>query len=122
MVHFLLDKGANINAVDKDMRTPLLRPTAIRFGHMAAARALCTRGANLEARDSSYRSALHAAAEKDDGRGIDLLVEAGASIRSVNRYGGTPLHSAADHLLYVQAMTALLKHSAGTNIVNIRRS
>lgn len=97
-MHFLLDKGANINAVDKDMRTPLLRLYGLATWLPHELFALVEPTWKL-ARDSSYRSARHAAAEKDDGRGIDLLVEAGASIRSVNRYGGTPLHSAADHLL-----------------------
>ena len=90
MMHFLLDKGANINAVDKDMRTPLLRLYGLATWLPHELFALVEPTWKL-ARDSSYRSALHAAAEKDDGRGIDLLVEAGASIRSVNRYGGTPL-------------------------------
>ncbi|MCJ1388164.1 Ankyrin-2 [Xylographa bjoerkii] len=84
----LLDRGANIEARDCDLETPL---------HIASgetARLLLSRGANIEAQNKRKQTALHVAAIKPDELMIRLLLDNGADIEARDDQQNTPLQVA----------------------------
>jgi len=80
MVSMLLERGANIEAVDDLGMTALLEAAA--NGHISVVRLLAEKGgkAALEVRNSTGSSALVCAAEKGHAEVVKALVEAGADI------------------------------------------
>lgn len=94
-VTVLLSSGANVEARDRDGRTPLLLAT--HGNHVEVARLLIAAGADVNAKDSmSDTPFLYAGAE---GRNeiLKMTLQAGADLASTNRYGGTALIPAAHH-------------------------
>lgn len=90
-----LSSGANVEARDRDGRTPLLLAT--HGNHVDVARLLIAAGADVNAKDSiSDTPFLYAGAE---GRNeiLKMTLQAGADLASTNRYGGTALIPAAHH-------------------------
>lgn len=96
-VRLLLDRGADIAAVDHKRYTPLL--TAVQCGDKALALVgmLLERGANLEDRDNINRTALHLAAANKGIRTVGLLLERGADANAQDDQQRTPLHVAVEH-------------------------
>ncbi|DBA88628.1 TPA: hypothetical protein ACH3X1_016476 [Trebouxia sp. C0004] len=87
----LLDKGADLNRVDKFDWTPL---------HSAACRnkdiaqLLLDRGANVSVADNNGFTPLHRAAMT--GKDVaQLLLDSGADVKATSNYGTSPLHLAA---------------------------
>ncbi|CAI9719233.1 transient receptor potential cation channel subfamily A member 1-like isoform X3 [Octopus vulgaris] len=117
-VHFLLDRGADINALDSHGRTPLL--LAASKGHWEMVQVLIKRGANLLVKDESYRNFLHLAIENGSHLNLfwnslrkhskDLLNERDIS-------GWTPLHYAAK-MGHLTAIDDLMKLGAIVNLKN----
>ena len=77
VIHFLLEKGADINARDEYKWTPL--HMAAESNKAEAVKSLIDRGADIRARDSDARTALHRAAEHNSGDAITVLLEAASA-------------------------------------------
>ncbi|TKY61090.1 Potassium channel SKOR [Spatholobus suberectus] len=120
---FLVEKGVNINSADKFGTTPLLEAIKNGHEEVASvlvnAGAILTiddvgnflcmtvakkeldllkrvlaYGINPNAKNYDQRTALHIAASEGLFTMVELLLEAGASVLSKDRWGNTPLHEA----------------------------
>lgn len=93
----LLAKGARVDALDRDGRTPLLA-MAINpsFKSMEAASFLADHGANLEAKDRIGRTPLLWAATNRNYDLAQTLLQKGANVSAVNNRGRTALHLTVD--------------------------
>ncbi len=65
-------------------------------GHVAVARLLIAAGAELDAYDAAFKTALHVAVGRCDFRLAEVLLDAGADINAQRNpgYSATPLHDA----------------------------
>jgi len=86
-IRSLLDRGANINAVDAGKVTPL--HYASHFGHHQCVELLLDRGANINAAGGGLWTPLHLASSKGHHQCIELLIDRGAdkSIKEVREDG-----------------------------------
>ena len=89
----LLDKGAAIEAKDKDGGTPLY--IASRYGHEAVAKLLLDNGATIEAKDKDGGTPLYIASRNGHEAVTKLLLDNGAAIEAKNQDGETPLYMAS---------------------------
>ena len=83
----------SINEKDSQEKTALHR--AAQGGHLAIARLLLSKGANVNAKDNKKEIPLHTAARYGHMELIRLLLENGADINAKNNEKETVLHSAA---------------------------
>ena len=74
-------------------------------------------GANLEDKDTYERTALHRHAMARSGE-VDVLLELGANVNSVDKYGDTPLHFAAGSSFNVSSVKKLLEYGADPKFLN----
>ncbi|MFT4313550.1 MAG: ankyrin repeat domain-containing protein [Wolbachia pipientis] len=131
VVKFLVGKGADISARDKDGKIPLdlatqengtgiaefLKQTqldldkqlltAVQDRNLSKAEVLVSRGANINTKNDDGYTSLHFAVLKNFQSGIDYLIKKGANIDAKDNIGRTPLHWAArdGYLGIVQAIT-----------------
>ncbi|WP_264682379.1 MULTISPECIES: ankyrin repeat domain-containing protein [unclassified Wolbachia] len=114
----LVEQGANIEAKNKDNKTPLdlarernnmemvnflaqakldkdLRVAVIR-GNLQTVKNLIEQGANIETKDKEEWKLLHYAAVRNHIMVVKFLVEQGANIETKDEKGRTPLHRAAE--------------------------
>lgn len=84
-----LAQGANPDAVTESGVTALYMFSAI--GNRAMVQELIARKANVHARDSLGRTALHIAADQDHALICALLIEAGCDVNAKDNYDDTPL-------------------------------
>ncbi|KAK7793777.1 hypothetical protein R5R35_013032 [Gryllus longicercus] len=75
-------------------------------------------GVPIEATDSRRNTALHVAAGNGRWEVLEYLVCAGANVNARNRYGATPLHSAAYSDTSGTCTAALLNAGARINVVD----
>lgn len=117
---FLIDKGADVEAVDNDGLRPL--HFASSEGRMeeiysverrcgVVTQILIDGGADISARDRWGRTPLHWAAGKNNKEAVKKLLEAGAVIDSRDLYGRTPLFDAANSNAY-DVLELLLRKGA----------
>ena len=108
----LIEKGADVNAKDKDGWTPLM--FALRYEQPSNAKLLIEKGANVNAKDKDgWTSLMHAlyAGQPDNAK---LLIEKGADVNAKNKDPGwTPLMFA---LRYEQPSNAKLLIEKGTDV------
>jgi hypothetical protein len=102
----LVDRGANINAQDKDCDTPLIN--AAHRGHVEFTRMLLERGAEIDAQNSSGDTALHLSIRKGHTQAVRLLLEHGADANVRNNLDDTPsmLASRDGHQEIVELLSA----------------
>ena len=91
-VQDLLDKGADVNANDRDGGTPLMM--AAIFGRDKIAQMLLASGADVNARDGEGKTALMWAAWKDNDTIVRILLAGGADLNAKDIYGITALMKA----------------------------
>lgn len=90
VAELLLNKGANINAVERRRRTPL--HAAVRYNsHKELVELLLEKGANVNAVDNLDMTPLHFALKYDQEELVGLLLKKGANVNAVDKKGRTPL-------------------------------
>lgn len=93
-VKALLDRGANVNAVEEKYGITPLHMAAYQ-GNMELVQLLLDRGANINAKDKEGEAPLHSASNNGQLQVVKLLINKGADINSRTNHGWTPLHYAA---------------------------
>lgn len=88
LARWLVGNGADVNATDTYMRTPLHHRADSWTGKVDL---LLDLGAHIEARDSNGNTPLHAAAEGHKLGPVRSLIQRGADIHAENKEGQTPL-------------------------------
>lgn len=111
ILHFLLDKGLNVNCADIWGQTVLHH--AIEKNRKELVKALIERGADVNVEDSVGRQPLHIAAERGWDVICNSLVTLGANINAQDKYQSTPLHFAA---MINEAPVAKLLIKAGCDV------
>ncbi len=89
LVTFLLDQGAELNAVSGWGRTPL--HDAVLFGTPATVEALLARGAKVNTATETGQTPLHSAAAYKDHAAVEQLLAHGAAPNPRDEQGQTPL-------------------------------
>ncbi len=113
----LLERGASVDARDGSGQTALV---AASYGnHLDAARVLIEAGADVNAKDETEQSAYLISTSEvgDDPRLLELTLENGADVRSLDSYYGTGLIRAAERG-HVGIVGDLLETDVDVNHVN----
>lgn len=105
----LIQKGANVDAVDDNQNTPL--HLACQYANIRLVELLIQSNANVNALTKFKYSPLHYA---HGPRTAGLLLAAGAQIHSKNFAGRTPMHEAAMQGRYA-VLEMILQNGGGTN-------
>jgi hypothetical protein len=91
----LLDRGADVNARDRNERTPLIwLATALSIRTAAVCKTLIDGGAEVNAQAQNGSTALHMAAYQGHENMCKLLVQSGALLDALNSVGEMPAISA----------------------------
>jgi uncharacterized protein len=94
-IHQWLSQGADVNARDKDQRTPLIH--AVRGGKLEAVRTLLDAKADVNLQDEDGNTALMEAAKRDEPQPALDLIAAGSKLNLRDNDGWTALMEAAKH-------------------------
>jgi ankyrin repeat protein len=128
-VAYLLDKGADLKALNKYGEDALIRASS--FGDAGTVKLLLDRGADAKHADKDGSTALLNATTFPDSQRIRLLLKAGGDVNAVNTFGGmvkngpialthlSPLMMAAP-FSDQESITLLLKAGARVNEKDIR--
>ena len=108
IVEVLLEKGANVNAVDSEGWTPL--HFAAQNGHASVVEVLLEKGANVNAVNSKGCTPLHSAVWGGHESVVKVLIQAGANVNAVDKYGRTPL----DYAKSQDVVKVLLNEGGGS--------
>ena len=116
-VEMLIAWHADVNAADKNGRTPLI--SASRFGHIEFVRALLNAGAGVDAAADDGSTVLMLATLWDRVEVVRALLAAGAGEDAVNSNGSTALILATNSSYgRVEVVRALLAAGANKHIIN----
>ena len=113
---WLLEKGANIDGVDKDGETALLK--IINLRNMLAFNWILTKSPDVEMRNKNGVSPLAAACHINNIEMVKNLLENGANPDSVSKLGGSPLLNAIGSGS-LEIVKELMKANADFNIKDI---
>jgi ankyrin repeat protein len=113
-MEFLLEKGADSNSHDRQMRTPLHE--ASENGHFDAIFLLLNRGADVNAKDSHLWTPLHMASKTGNLTVAVELLDHGADAKAQDDLGWTPLHIASQEG-HQGVVRLLLNHRAHVDAV-----
>ena len=121
IVQLLLERGANVNAQDKDHLTPL--HLACYNGKLEIVRALLSHGASVNAKGMLGQTALHLVLDgnrsgRDAVAVVRLLLENGADVNAQDNYE-TPLHLACNYGKPAIGRVLLI-YGANANAANTR--
>lgn len=93
LASLLLQRGADANAEDRHLQTPL--HVAAATGRCAFAAKLVACGANVSKEDRWNATPLHKASASGQQEVVDLLLRHGGDAAAADAWGATPLHRAA---------------------------
>jgi ankyrin repeat protein len=119
IVEALIERGIDINTVDKDGLTPLHE--AAGSGHVEVVNTLIKKGANVKAVSKDGITPLHCAALSSDNKEIvEILVKEGADVNALlDESMITPLHMAArGYNANQEVVQALIEKGANIDAVN----
>ena len=108
----LVEKGADVNAKDKDGWTPL--HYAASNGYLDVVKFLVENGADVDAEDKDSQTPLHVAAFFGHLDVVKFLVKNGAYVNAMDNDGQTPLHVAASNG-HLDVVKFLVKNGADVN-------
>ncbi|XP_076610020.1 histone-lysine N-methyltransferase EHMT2 isoform X3 [Chaetodon auriga] len=112
--YMLVQAGAQVDAKDKDLRTPLLE--AIINNHVEVARYLIQNGACVYHTEEDGYTGLHHAAKLGNQEIVSMLLETGqVDVNAQDSGGWTPVIWAAEHK-HVDVIKALLNRGADVTI------
>ncbi|MHC4663014.1 MAG: ankyrin repeat domain-containing protein [Planctomycetota bacterium] len=116
-VMYLAVNGADINARDKNNRTPLLICVKQHSGTLLMVEVFIKAGADINVKDKDGNTPIHIAARGyPEKKVLELLVKNGPDINSKNTAGETPLHKAARY--YDETSKMLIDMGADVNAKN----
>ncbi|KAI9654256.1 MAG: hypothetical protein M1829_000950 [Trizodia sp. TS-e1964] len=116
VVQLLLEKGADIGALDKDGNSAL--KISINYRNNAVVRLLLENGADTKVPDRYSRTPLHWAAKIGNNASVQLLLENGAVTEILDWVGRTALHLAAER---GENATVQLLLEKGANIAAVNK-
>ncbi|XP_007575958.1 histone-lysine N-methyltransferase EHMT2 isoform X3 [Poecilia formosa] len=112
--YMLIQAGAQVDAKDKDLRTPLLE--AVINNHVDVARYLIQNGACVYHVEEDGYTGLHHAAKLGNLEIVNMLLETGqVDVNAQDNGGWTPIIWAAEHK-HVQVIKSLLNRGADVSI------
>ena len=120
LAQLLLERGADIDAPDDDIQTPL--HLASHFGRVRMAVVLLNAGANASANNAQGQTPLHLVSQSphySNGRGVgvaQLLLKHGADVNAQDKNQATPLDFASYHGR-TNIASFLLLHGGKTNAI-----
>ena len=123
VVQLLLERGADPNACNASLCTPLHIPPADNYGGSFITKLLLDRGADVNALNCDYMTPLHVQFSSPllywDCSTVKALLQAGANVNLINRFGLTAVHTAvtayqddieSDYDLSFDTLTLLSEH------------
>ena len=117
VVKWLVEKGANVNAVDKIGQTVL--HAATHSDEWEVVKWLVGKGVNVDAVDKNGRTVLHeTAASLGQLEEVKWLVEHGAHVDAVDNDGWTVLHAAAATPDQLEAVKWLVEQGANVDAID----
>jgi ankyrin repeat protein len=116
-VNALLNKGADVNAKDKDGWTALME--ASNNGHTEIVKALIDKGANINAKDKNGRTALMWASLFGNTEIVKMLLNKGADVNAKDKDGSSALTEALVKG-HTEVVKALLKKGANVHVIHIK--
>jgi len=118
IAEFLIGKGANINAINKDGDTPL--HIAVKEGNKKIAKFLLNQDANINinAINKDGDTLLHIAVKEGNKKIAKFLLNQGADINAANKDGDRPLHIASKDKVSLKTLDILLKYHPDPLIKN----
>ena len=114
---FLLGHGADVNARNYYLHTPLHAAVEHRYSEVELVRVLLEYGADVNTPNAFHSTPLHMAARYASAEVVRVLLEHGADVNAPGKDHSTPLHLAAP-LWNVEVVRALLEHGADVNVPN----
>ncbi|RFU26911.1 hypothetical protein B7463_g9427, partial [Scytalidium lignicola] len=115
VVKLLLEKGADVNMVDEDGRTPLFY--AVQLEYKTIIKLLLEKGADLEMKDYNGWMPLFYAVKYGRKAIVKLLLENDADLNVEDKYGQTPLSYALEYR-HKATVELLLENGANLNVVD----
>ena len=108
IVALLLERGAKVNAVDRQRQTPLHLATD--QNHLLVIERLLVGGSNVNLLDRRRQGALHLSARRGDIRVIDALLKHGAPLETTNKSGRLMPHHICTLNCHEMSLHLMLMH------------
>jgi ankyrin repeat protein len=123
----LIEFGASVHWLDKQLRTPLFQ--ICEHGNTDTVKLLLEHGCNPTMKNKKGLTPIHIAAEEGWSEICELLIKAGANVNAINYYRSTPLHRLTSipkrrfrppghPERYAETIKMLLKHGANINAID----
>jgi len=113
LVDFLMQNGADINAISSTRVTPL--HTACHFGHLDMVKLLLKLGLNINASKLDGTIPIHKASEKGHSHLVEYLISNKANVHAVNEKNMNCIHLAAKNGHY-EIIKILMENGVNSNL------